>query len=95
MAKEKEEMTIAETWIQRIDNNAVEQMQNDAVGEVDTGSHWVYIFKDGSSAYEKRRGDWYPGSDYVQCPSCEEWREMGDDYVSDICADCKTVEAAG
>jgi hypothetical protein len=36
MAKEKEEMTIAEKWIQRIDNNAVQQMPNDAVGEVDT-----------------------------------------------------------
>jgi|HubBroStandDraft_2_1064218.scaffolds.fasta_scaffold1558933_2 hypothetical protein len=87
---EKEELTISEKWIKRLDENAVEQMQNDAVGEVEGDYSWVYIFKDGSSVYEKRRGDWYPGDEYVQCPSCEEWREV-DEATG---CDCKQAEAA-
>ena len=55
MAKEK--ATIADKLIERIDNNSAEKMQEDAVGEVEARGSWVYIFADGSSAYEKRRGD--------------------------------------
>jgi hypothetical protein len=55
MAKEK---TIAEKWIQRIDDNSPEKMIEEADSEVDDGSGSVYIFEDGSAVYEKRRGDW-------------------------------------
>lgn len=91
MAKKvKEERSIAEKWVERIDKNPVEQMQNDAVSEVDEGSTWFYIFKDGSSVYEKHRDDWRCGSEYVQCPSCEEWRQ-GTETVD--CDDCAQAEA--
>ena len=76
---EKETVTIAKQWIERIDNNSAAKMQDDAVGEVEERGSWVYIFSDGSSAWEKRRGDWYPGDPYVQCPSCEEWRVDDDE----------------
>ena len=91
MAKEK--ATIADKWIERIDNNSAEKMQEDAVGEVEARGSWVYIFADGSSAYEKRRGDWYPAGDYIQCPECEEWREMPDGDFCDICDECDADQA--
>jgi hypothetical protein len=89
MAKE---MTIAWKWVNRMDENVVANMQDDAVAVVEERGEYVYIFEDGSSAYEKRRGDWYPAGKYVQCSECEEWREMpeGDSY--DICDDCDADE---
>ena len=80
---------IAEKWVTRLDDNSSQhiqdEMNNEAVGEVESCGTWVYIFEDGSSIYEKRRGDWYTGNEYVRCPSCDEWRE-GDETVD--CADC-------
>jgi hypothetical protein len=90
------EKTIAQKWIQRLEDNSVEAMQNDVVGEVEAGGWggYAYIFPDGSSVWQKRKNDWYPGDEYVQCPSCEEWREMPDDedYVCDICDECDEAE---
>lgn len=80
----KETATIAQQWIERIDNNSAAKMQDDAVGEVEERGSWIYIFPDGSSVWEKRRGDWYPGDPYVQCASCGEWRE-DDDQACGFC----------
>jgi hypothetical protein len=90
----EEIQTIAEKWIQRIDDNPVAKMQDDAVAVVEERGEYVYIFEDGSSVYEKRRNDWYPAGEYVQCAECEEWREMpeGDSY--DICDDCDAIGEA-
>jgi len=89
MAKE---MTIAWKWVNRLDEDVVEKMQDDAVGVVEEYGEYVYIFADGSSIYEKRRGDWYPAGTYIQCAECEEWREMPEGDVCDICDDCDADE---
>jgi hypothetical protein len=94
--KEKEDLTIADKWIYRIDTNSAGRMQEDAVAEVEMNGAWVYIFEDGSSAYEKRRNDWYPAGQYVQCPECKEWRNVDDEEThSKLCDEWKEVEAAG
>jgi hypothetical protein len=79
----------AEQWIQKIDNprtaggygsginkRAVERMQGAAeeVGEV--RGTYIYVFKDGSGLYEKRRDDWYPADEELiaealgRCSGC-------------------------
>jgi hypothetical protein len=83
---DEEKSSIAERWIKRIDDNSPAMMMDDAVSELEVRGAWVYIFEDGSSAYEKRRGDWYPAEQYVQCPDCEEWRK-GDESKK-LCDDC-------
>jgi hypothetical protein len=98
-------MSNATHWIEVLDQSqstslyakptkaAIRRMENAAVGVVEEFGVYVYIFSDGSSVYEKRRGDWYPGGKYVQCPECEEWRALEDEehYFSDICAECDAV----
>jgi hypothetical protein len=90
MAKE---MTIAWKWIKRLDENsspsAATKATDAAVAVVEERGNYVYIFKDGSAVYEKRRGDWYPAGEYVQCSECEEWREAEEfDGLDDKCATC-------
>jgi hypothetical protein len=92
MAKEK--ATTAEQWIKRIDENSPEVMMCEADGEVDENGCSVYIFEDGSSLYEKRRGDWYAAGHYVQCSACNEYFEMPDDYAGGNCADCEAMGEA-
>jgi hypothetical protein len=92
MAKTK--LTIAERWIKRLDDNSspavtAKMQDKDVVGVVEEFGTYVYIFKDGSAVYEKRRGDWYPAGEYVQCSECEEWREAEEfDALDDKCATC-------
>jgi hypothetical protein len=103
MAKE---MTIAETWIKRLDQDSspaitAKMQDKDVVGVVEEFGTYVYIFKDGSSIYEKRRGDWYPAGDYVQCPECEEYFNQDNatsgDILCDQCVEARAdaVEEAG
>jgi|ERR1700733_3867622 len=73
-----------------INRRAVKRMQDAAVDVQEHGGSYLYIFEDGSSLYEKRRDDWYPAGNYVQCPSCEEWRE-GDETMD--CDGCAQAEA--
>jgi formylmethanofuran dehydrogenase subunit E len=93
MAKE---MTIAWKWIKRLDENsspsAATKATDAAVAVVEERGNYVYIFKDGSSIYEKRRGDWYPAGDYVQCPECEEYFNQDNATSGDILCD-QCVEA--
>ena len=86
--------SIARKWQEKIDRSqdAVKQMEGDAVEMLDNGNY-VYIFKDGSSLYQKHRDDWREGEGYIQCPSCEEWRPVKDRRVSDSCAECVLAEA--
>jgi hypothetical protein len=69
MAKE---MTIAWRWVNRLDEDVVEKMQDDAVAVVEEHGEYVYIFEDGSGVYEKRRNDWYPAGTYIQCSECDQ-----------------------
>jgi hypothetical protein len=77
MATEK--MTIAETWLQRIDKpmaaggfdagiskKAVKRMQEWAVKILQDASPRcsdIYVFTDGSGLWEKRTDDWYPADE--------------------------------
>jgi hypothetical protein len=91
-------MTIADMWVNRLDEHSspaiTTKMQDDAVAVVEERGEYVYIFKDGSAVYEKRRGDWYPAGEYVQCPECEEWRAMPEGDCCDICDDCDAIGEA-
>ena len=89
---------IAQKWVERLDINSSEKatakMQNEAVAEVEAYGTWVYIFADGSSVSEKRRGDWYSYEQYAQCPNCEEWHEFdADGDTGDYCNECHEDEA--
>jgi hypothetical protein len=92
------EMTLADKWVKRLDANsspsAATKATDAAVAVVEEYGEYVYIFADGSSIYEKRRGDWYPGGKYVQCPECEEWRALEEHHASDICAECDAIGEA-
>jgi hypothetical protein len=74
-----EQMTIAETWLQRIDKpmaaggfdagiskKAVKRMQESAVNILQDASPRctdIYVFADGSGLWEKRPKDWYPADE--------------------------------
>jgi hypothetical protein len=77
MATEK--MTIADTWLQRIDKpmaaggfdaginkKAVKRMQESAVNILQEASPRcsdIYVFADGSGLWLKRQDDWYPADE--------------------------------
>lgn len=90
----KEEGTIAEAWLERIDRpitkaqaaggwngegidkRAVKRMIDAAVYVLPGASGRctdIFIFKDGSSLYEKRKDDWYPEDMFVRCEECDGW----------------------
>jgi formylmethanofuran dehydrogenase subunit E len=82
-------MTLADVWINRIDDNPVAKMQDDAVAIVEECGEYVYIFEDGSSVYEKRQGDWYPASTYIQCSECDEYFNQSNATSNDnLCDPC-------
>jgi len=103
--------TKADQWIDVIDrprktghylavnNGAVKRMQSAAVDVQESYGSYIYIFEDGSSLYEKRNKDRYPGDSYIQCPSCEEWNRL-EDYtqeangLTDLCAECYAEDEA-
>jgi hypothetical protein len=90
MAKE---MTIAWKWVNRLDENSspaiTTKMQDDAVAVVEERGEYVYIFEDGSSVYEKRRGDWYPAGTYIQCGECDEYFNQDNATSGDnLCDQC-------
>jgi formylmethanofuran dehydrogenase subunit E len=87
MAKE---MTIAWKWVNRLDEDVVEKMQDDAVAVADESTEQpVYIFADGSAVYEKRRGDWYPAGTYIQCSECAEYFKQDNATSGDnLCDQC-------
>jgi|HubBroStandDraft_6_1064221.scaffolds.fasta_scaffold186227_3 hypothetical protein len=90
MAKE---MTIAWKWVNRLDENSspaiTTKMQDDAVAVVEERGEHVYIFEDGSSVYEKRRGDWYPAGTYIQCGECDEYFNQDNATSGDnLCDQC-------
>jgi hypothetical protein len=74
-----ETMTIAETWLQRIDKpmaaggfdagvskKAVKRMQESAVTILQDASPRctdIYVFADGSGLWLKRQDDWYPADE--------------------------------
>lgn len=76
---ETEKMTIAETWLQKIDNpmppvssysgiskKAVKCMQESAVNllrEASPRCSDIYVFADGSGLWEKRQDDWFPADE--------------------------------
>lgn len=76
---ETEKMTIAETWLQRIDKpmavggfdagiskKAVKRMQESAVNILQDASPRctdIYVFADGSGLWLKRQDDWYPADE--------------------------------
>jgi len=82
--------SIAEKWVGRLDDNsspsAVTKATDAAVDVMERFGEYHYIYEDGSSIYEKRRGDWYPGSDYIQCPECSQWHD-----ADKSCSDCATI----
>jgi len=100
-----ETISIAETWQERIDRpqkkggwyaginkQAVKRMMDAAVDVLQSASRRctdLYIFRDGSSLYEKRRDDWYTADNFVQCPECDEWRKEDVDEGEE-CAECLT-----
>jgi hypothetical protein len=76
---ETERMTIAETWLRRIDKpmavggfdaginkKAVKRMQESAVNILQDASPRcsdIYVFADGSGLWLKRHDDWYPADE--------------------------------
>ena len=98
--------TKAKQWLEVIDRpkvtgsyysiskKTVQHMTDTAVDVKESYGSYIYIFDDGSSLYEKRKNDWYPAGEYIQCPECEQWREYNEaDYTSDICAECDDEQA--
>jgi hypothetical protein len=76
---ETEKVTIAETWLHRIDQpmaergfdaginrKAVKRMQESAVNVLQDASPRgsdIYVFADGSGLWLKRQNDWYPADE--------------------------------
>jgi hypothetical protein len=90
-----EKMTIADTWLQRIDKpmtaggfgagiskKAVELMQESAVNILQDASPRgtdIYVFADGSGLWLKRQDDWYPADEDTIAELLAE--ENGEDEV--------------
>src|ERR1700722_863720 len=95
------EMTLADKWVKRLDANsspsAATKATDAAVAVVEERGEYVYIFKDGSSIYEKRRSDWYPAGKYVQCRECDEYFKQVNatsrDTLCDQCVDNRATQS--
>jgi hypothetical protein len=94
-------MSNATHWIEVLDQSksdsiyakpkkrAIQRMENAAVGVVEEYGEYVYIFKDGSAAYEKRKGDWYSAGEYVQCRECDEYfKQVNATSGDNLCDEC-------